>query len=187
MKNPETQYPEFYRHNPWDDADSILSISDSTILPASCFFPEDGIPQRSPNSFSVYRFDLMLEAESALRSFLGLMVDFRQRRKLTQFLLGLCDLLEITYDKNTGTLKECRFQVEFSNRVSITYSSRMCGCIIALDGKQDSFHHITPQAIDDLRSILTEIWETIRELPIWEVAGQKGDDVYIERKLPFPI
>lgn len=184
MKIPDTQYLEFYRCNPWDDCDSILSISNNTDLPAACIFPEDGIPQRNPDACFDFRFDLMLEAESALRSFLGLLVDFRQRRKLTQYLLGLCDLLEITYDKNTGALKECRFRVDFSDRVSILYSSRMCGCIIALDGKQDSFHPITPQAIDDLRHLLAEIWEMIRKIPVWETTAEHGQLVTIQRKPP---
>jgi hypothetical protein len=72
------------------------------------------------------------------------------------FPVGFCDLLEITYDITTGVLKEYRFQIGFSDRISLRYSSRMCGCIILLNGKQDSFHHVSPFAIDDLRSILTE-------------------------------
>lgn len=182
MPKEEREYLDFYRYNPWDDCEAILSLSVDPALPDACLFPEDGIPQRNRIAFSDERFDLMLEAESALRSFLGLLVDFRQKRKLMHFLLGFCDLLEITYDRTTGALKECRFQIDFSDRISLRYSSRMCGCIVMLDGKQDSFHSISPYAIDDLRRILVQIWEEIRKLPIWEVVSEKGNEVQVRQR-----
>lgn len=182
MPNEDRNYLDFFRYNPWDDCESILSLSASPEFPDACLFPEDGIPQRNRDGFSDYRFDLMLEAESALRSFLGLLVDFRQKRKLMHFLLGFCDLLEITYDRTTGALTECRFQIDFSDRISILYSSRMCGCIILLEGKQDSFYSISPYAIDDLRRILVQIWEDVRALPIWEVISEKGNKVQVRHE-----
>lgn len=185
MPNKDRNYFDFYRYNPWDDYEDILSLVDCAKLPDTCRFPEDGIPQRNRNAFSDYRFDFMLEAESALRSFLGFLVDFRQKRKLAHFLLSFCDLLEITYDRTTGAVKECRFQIDFSDHISLLYSSCMCGCIILLDGKQDSFHPISPYAIDDLRHILAQIWEVIREMSVWETVEEKGNNVQIRRKLPF--
>lgn len=178
-------YP-YYRYNPWDDGEFLLSLSEETVLPEYCFFPEDGIPQRNPDRYFDYRFDLMLEAESAFRSFLGLLVDFHQKRKFAQFLLYFSDFLEVTYETNTRTLQECRFRIDLSDRVSILYSSRMCGCILFLDGKQDSFHNISPQAIDDLRRLLAEVWENIRDMPVWEVT--KGKDLAATmRRRPFRI
>lgn len=179
MPNDDQNYLDFGHYNPWDDCEDILSLSASPELPEACLFPADGIPQSNQNAFFDYRFDLMLEAESALRSFLGLLVDFRQKCKLKHFLLGFCDLLEITYDRTTGVLKECRFQIDFSDRISLRYSSRMCGCIIMLDGKQDSFHSISPYAIDDLRRILVQIWVDIRALPIWEIILVKDHEVHV--------
>lgn len=180
------EYLAFCRGDPWTDCEGILSLSANTALLGDCLFPEDGIPQRNEDARLAHRLDLMLEAESTLRSFLGLLVGFGQRRKLTQFLLGFCDLLEITYDKSTGMMKECRFQIHFSDGVALRYSSRMCGCIIALNGKQDSFHRISPCAIDDLRRILAEIWEVIHGLPVWEVTAQNGSLVTVQHRLPMP-
>lgn len=116
---------------------------------------------------------------------MGLLVDFRQKRKLWHFLLGFCDFLEITYDITTGVLKECRFQIDFSDHISLYYSTRMCGCIILLDGEQDSFHRISPIAIDDLRRILTETWEDIRALPIWHVISESGHEVQLRPRYPL--
>lgn len=156
MQNKDQNHLDFYRYSPWDDCGNVLSLTSTSELPDSCLFLEAGIPQRNLDAFFDYQFDLMLEAETTLRSVLGLLVDFRQKRKLWHFLLGFCDFLEITYNLSTGVLTECRFQIDFSNRISLRYSSRMCGCIILLDGKQDSSHRISPFAIDDLRRILTE-------------------------------
>lgn len=179
------EYLDFCRYDPWTECEGILSLAATTVLPDACLFSKDGIPQRNEDARFDYRLDLMLEAESVLRSVLGLLVGFGQKRKLTQFLLGFCDLLEITYDRNTGTMKECRFQIHFSDRVSLCYSSKMCGCTILLDGKQDSFHRISPYAIDDLRHILSEIWNVIHELPIWEMAAENGSLVTVQHRLPM--
>lgn len=173
----------FWRYNPWDDGDSILSLSEGIALSAACFFPEDGIPERDCNKYFDYRLDLMLEAELAVRGLLGFLVDFHQREKLTRFLLCFCDHLEITYRKNAGELEACSFQINFSDQIALCYSSRMCGCIVALDGKQDSFHSISPCAIDDLRHILEEIWGTIREFPLWEIKAENDQYVTIQRKV----
>lgn len=148
----------FYRSSPWDgcDFDSVA-------------FLKDGIPQKDPDRYFDYCLDLLLEADTALRGLLGLMVDFRQKRKLTQFLLSYCDLLEMTCQKHTGTLLECRFQIDFSDHISIVYSTRMCGSKILLDGKESHFHPISPEAIDDLRQLIILIWEEIRTWPVWEI------------------
>lgn len=182
MDHSDKELWPFYRCNPWHDEDFILSLSEDTVLPGYCFFPRDGIPQRTPDRYFDYRFDLMMEAENALRGILGVLVDFKQRHKLMQFLLFFCDQLEITYGKNTGELLECRFRIDLSDHISILYSSRMCGCIIALDGKQDSFHNISPLAIDDLRRLLAEMWEQMRELPVWEITAENDRTVTIRRR-----
>lgn len=185
MTTEETKYPDFVRSSPWDDGNEILSLFYNTIIPDDGIFLENSIVQKNLDRFFNCRFDLMIEAESVLRSTLGLLVDFRQKRKLTHFLLGFCDLLEITYEKNTGSLRKCRFQIDLSDGVSILYSSRMCGCIIMLDGKQDSFHRISPRAIDDLRRIIADVWESIRGLSIWEVVAENENDVTIQRRNPI--
>lgn len=182
MTQSEQAYLPFYRYNPWHDDDEIISLQADTILPAACFFPKEGIPQRGPDRYFDYRFDLMLEAESALRDVLGLLVDFRQSRKLAHFLLSFCDHLEFTYDKDTGILRACCFRINFSDGVSIQYSSRVCGCILLLDGKQNSFHSISPQAIDDLRRLLAEIWDTIRNIPVWETVYESDQQITVVRR-----
>lgn len=154
---------DFLRSSPWDGGDF-----DSTM------FQRDGIPQKGPDRYFDYRLDLQLEADAAIRDLLGLMVDFRQKRKLIQFLLGYCDLLEMTCHKHTGTLRECCFRIDFSDHISIVYSTRMCGSRILLDGKETYLHPISPEAIDDLRQLMIPIWEEIRKRPIWEVE-EEGD------------
>lgn len=182
MCHTEQNVLPFYRYNPWDDEAFILDLLEDAALPGYCFFPADGIPQRNPDRYFDYRFDLMLEGENALREILGMLVDFKQRRKLMQFLLFFCDQLEITHGKSTGELLECRFRIDFSDRISISYSTRLCGCIIALDGKQDSFHNISPLAIDDLRRLLAEMWEQMRQLPVWEITAGNDRTVTFRRR-----
>lgn len=182
MNHSDKEPLPFCRYNPWDDEEFILSLSEDTVLPGCCFFPEDGIPQRTPDRYFDYRFDLMLEAENALREFLGILVDFKQRKKLMQFLLFFCDELEISCQKSNGALLECRFRVEFSDRISFLYSSKMCGCIVFLDGKQNLFHNISPDAIDDLRRLLAQMWEQMRQLPVWEIATEDDRTVTFRRR-----
>lgn len=172
----------FYRYNPWHDEDDLISLSEIEPLPADCFFATDGIRQRTPDRYFDYLFDLMLEGENALRLILGVLVDFKQRRKLMQFLLFFCDQLEIKYVKSNGKLLECQFRIDFSDRVSVSYSTQLCGCIIALAGKQDSFHKISSLAIDDLRCLLVEIWAQMRELPVWETIEENDRTVTCRRK-----
>lgn len=160
----------FYRSSPWNECD----FDSATFL-------EDGIPQKGPNRYFDYRQDLLLEADTALRDLLGLLVDFRQKRKLTQFLLGYCDLLEMTCHKHNGTLQECRFRVDFSDRASILYSTRVCGSQLLLDGGEEYFHPLTPEAIDDLRQLIFLIWEEIRAWPVWEMM-EEGEFLRFRRK-----
>lgn len=182
MNEAEQNDLSFYRYNPWHEQEFILSLSEDTVLPRCCFFPEDGIPQRSPDRYFYYRLDLTLEAENALRGVLGVLVDFKQRRKLMQFLLFFCDQLEIRYKKSSGEFLDCRFRVDFSDRVSISYSTQLCGCIIFLDGKRERIHNISADAIGDLRRLLAEIWEQMRELPGWETREEKDQTVTIRRR-----
>ena len=172
----------FCRYNPWDDLEYILSLSEDMPLPEKCFLPRDGIPQRDPNRYFDYRFDLMMEAENALRSILGLLVEFKQRRKLLQFLLFFCDQLEIRYDKRTGEFLNGQFRIDFSDRISLRYCTQLCGCIILQDGKQNLFHDISPIAVDELRCLLAELWETLRELPGWELIEEQDETVTLRRK-----
>ena len=185
MTEESQKHPEFCRFDLWEDCDGALPLLPGRILPEDCFFPEEGIPQSNADRYFVYRFDLMLEAESALRSFLGLLVGFRQKRKLAQFLLGFCDLLEVTIDTGTGALQECRFRIDFSDGVSLGYSSRICGCMILLDGKEDTFHRISPYAIDDLRRLLSDIWEKIHGLPVWETVARKDNLTTLRCRMPM--
>ena len=178
MCHTEQNVLPFYRYNPWDDEAFILDLLEDAVLPGYCFFPADGIPQRSPDRYFDYRFDLMMEAENALRKILGTLVDFKQRRKLMQFLLFFCDQLEIRYE-STGEFLECRFRIDFSDRISISYSTNLCGCIIFLDGKQKLFHNISPDAIADLRCLLAEMWEQMRELPIWEIVEEDDRSIAV--------
>lgn len=162
---------DFLRSSPWDGCDF-----DSTA------FQRDGIPQKGPDRYFDYLLDLQLEADAAIRDLLGLMVDFRQKRKLTQFLLGYCDLLEMTCHKYTGTLRECRFQIDFSDSISIVYSTRVCGSKILLAGKETHFHPISPEAIDDLRQLMVPIWEEIREWHIWEMVEERDILRFLHRQ-----
>ena len=175
MKNTEQNNLPFYRYNPWDDANYILSLWDNAPLPAECFFSTDMVPERTPDKYFDFVFDLMLEAESSLREILGLLVEFKQRDKLMQFLLFFCDFVEFTWDKNTDSLNECRFQIDLSDGVSVLYSTRLCGCILLLDGTQQRFHDISPIAINDLRQLLAEIWGQMREFPIWEIKEENDN------------
>ena len=133
----------FYRYNPWDDAEYTLSLLDDAPLPEECFFPTDFIPQRNPDRYFDFITDLSLETESALREILGLLVEFKQRDKLMRFLFTFCDLLEFTWDVDTDELKECKFQIDFSDGVSVRYSTSMCGCIVLMDGVQQRFQSKT--------------------------------------------
>lgn len=182
MSIPFLDYLDHSIYRSWSDCDGVFLLSDDALLPEFCYFPEEGIPQQNPDQFFDYCFELTMDAEYMLRELLGFLVDFRQKRKLTLFLLYFCDLLEITYNKEKGTLLECSFQIDFSDRVSIRYSSRICGCVVCWDGKQESFHNISPNAIDDLRRILSEIWESIRELPIWTTTAENNQTVKVCRR-----
>lgn len=174
---------EFYRYNPWDDREMILPCSPERPLPADCFVPENGIPQKDPDAYFDYRFDLMLEAESGLRQFLGVLVGFRQGKKLIHFLLGCFDLLEIVCEKPTEKLLEARFRMYFSDGLSISYSTRMCGCILWLDGKRESFHSISPKAIDDLRQLIGKLWPVLRKLPIWKVVTETDRAITLRHEI----
>lgn len=184
MSLPFLDYLDHSAYCSWNDCDGIISLSGDALIPQSCYFPEEGIPQRNPDQFFDYRFELTLDAEYMLRELLGFLVAFRQKRKLTLFLLYFCDFLEITYSRDSGMLLECNFQIDFSDRVTVRYSSRMCGCVVCWDGKQESLHKISINAIDDLRQILSEIWDSIRELPIWITMAENDQTVKICRRFP---
>ena len=141
----------------------------------------DGIPQKDPDSYWLYRFNLMLDASSAIHGFLDLLVDYRQKRKLTQFLLCCCDVLEIIYDRRTEILLEYRFRIELSDRITMLYSSRIDECCIYLDGKRESLPTLTPDSHAHLSSLLEEIWEDIRDLPGWKTATESQTAVYVIR------
>lgn len=129
----------------------------------------DGIPWNDPDSYWRYRFDFMLDAASAMQGLLELLVEYRQTRKLTQFLLYCCDQLEITIDRKTGKMREYRFGIDLSNRISLQYSNRVEECRVFLDGQRDSFPTYFPEKLDALGKMLTEIWEDTRGLPVWTI------------------
>ena len=164
----------FYRYNPWHEAANIRCLWENAPLPPECFFPTDLIPQRNPDKYFDFLLDLTWEAQSALREILGILVEFRQRDKLMQFLFFFCDSLEFTLDKTTDSLSECKFQVDFSDGVSVLFSTRLCGCIVTMEGRRHCFHEIALVALDELRQLLDEIWAQSRSFPIWEIT--EGND-----------
>ena len=125
----------------------------------------------------------MIEAEGSLREILGLLVEFKQRDKLMHFLFAFCDLLEFTWDVDTDSLKECKFQIDFSDGVSVLYSTSMCGCIVLMDGVQQRFHDISPIAIDELRQLLGEILGRMRMYSIWEISKENDSTATYKRKI----
>ena len=171
----------FYRYNHWDDAEYIRSLWDNAPLPEGCFFPSDFIPQRSPDRYFDFIIDLSLEAESSLREILGLLVEFKQREKLMRFLFFVCDMLEFTWNKGEDSLGACNFQVDFSDGVSVLYSTNWCGCVVLVDGVQQSFHDISPIAIDELRQLLSEILGRMRTYSIWEITNENDRTVTYRR------
>lgn len=184
MSIPFFDYLDNSDYSPWNDGSGIISLSGDALLPESCYFPEEGIPRRNASQFFDYRFELTMDAENMIRELLGFLVDYRQKRKLVLFLFYFCDSLEITYSRDSRKLLECCFQIDFSDCVSIRYSSRMCGCLVCWDGQRESFHKISVNAIDDLRRILSEIWESIRELPIWVTTEENDQSLKICRMFP---
>lgn len=152
------------------------------------FDSRDGIHQNDPDSYWHYRFNLMLDATSAIQGFLELLMDYNQKRKLTQFLLYFCDQLEITFDRHTGTIQEYRFQVDFSDRISLQYSSRAEECYVFLDGEKDYLPTLSPEFISVLNQFLAQIWNEIRTLPIWETVTEDTHILRVTRSTPqYPI
>jgi len=142
---------------------------------------KDGIPQNDPDRYWNYRFNLMLDAASAIHGLLDLLVDYRQKRKLTQFLLCCCDVLEVIYDRRTEALLEYRFRIDLSDRIAMLYSSRIGECYMYLDGKRESLPTLTPDSQAHLSSLLDDIWEDMRNLPDWKTAAESQTAVCVIR------
>lgn len=132
----------------------------------------DGIPRNNPDRYWNYRFELMIEAASAMQGVLEFLVNYNQKHRLTQLLLTSCDLLEFTIDRRTGKLLEYRFRICFSDRIALQYSSRPGDCRVYLDGEKDSFPTYFPENLEALSRILEQLWEDTRMLPIWKIVKE---------------
>lgn len=176
-------FPAFRPDN-WLDTFEIRQMRDYSrpMEPEPQTREGDGLPVHGPDEYRKYRFDLMLDAENALRSFLGLLVGYHQTRLFRAFLLYFCDVFELTLDDNPDGLPRFRIRVDFSDRISLEYSTQHIGCLVWVDGKQDSLHRLSAAAMDDLRQMIAELLPDILECPLWDVAKEDGGAVTYRRR-----
>lgn len=176
-------FPAFRPDN-WLDTFEIRQMRDYSrpMEPEPQTREGDGLPVHGLDEYWNYRFDLMLDAENALRSFLGLLVGYHQTRLLEAFLLGFCDVFEVTVDDNPHKLPRFRLRVDVSNGLSYEYSTHHAGCLVWVDGKQDSLHCLSTAAMDDLRQMIAELLPTMLQYPIWDVVKQDGGTITMRRR-----
>lgn len=174
---------EFFRSSPWmDDTDTPYAIRNAeTMDPKAKTPPGDGLTLQDPEEYWMYRQDLLLEAYSSLHAFLGLLVDFHQVKMMIHLLL-LADVLEFTIYREPQRIPGFRFRFDFSSGISLEYSSVHFGCMIWVDGKQDSLTKLSSAAMADLRELVAEVFERIKTLPIWDVVSSDDRQFVIRRK-----
>ena len=176
-------FPAFRPKN-WQDTTDLRKMRDYSrpMDPEPQTREGDGLIVHSCDEYWHYRFDLMMDAELALSNFLELLVEYHQTRLLEAFLLGVCDVFEMTVDGNPDRLPRFCIRVDFSDRISFEYSTHHIGCLIWIDSKQDSLHEISIGTIDSLRHMIQELLPRIREHPIWDVIKQDGSTVILRRR-----
>lgn len=185
---PYTDYFESIRPSHWQDAGEYrIPRGESEIMdPPSQALPSDGCRDIPLDYYWDYRFDLMDRAEDAVFDLLGTMVDFKQQGKFKALLLGFCDNLEYTYYKSNRDFRFLKFRIDFSESISIEYSTRCLECIIWLNGRRDSMIGLSPCAMDDLRKLAAPIWEQVRDLDIWDTVSEDRDTVTVRRRHLLP-
>lgn len=176
-------FPTFRPSN-WLDTIDLQKMQDNSRpmepKPKTC--ERDGLMVRSIDEYWHYRIDLMLDAEEALRSFLGMLVDYHQTRLLRAFVLGFCDVFEVTIDSSPDRLPRFRFRIDLSDRLSLEYSTHHSGCLVFVDGKQDSLHRLSAAAMDDLRQMIAELLPIMLPLSLWDVVKKDGSTVTLRRR-----
>lgn len=184
----DNNYFPAFRPNNWLESTDLRKMRDNArpMDPKPKTREGDGLPIHDMDEYWHYRFDLMLDAESALRAFLGMLVDYHQTRLLEVFLLGFCDIFEVTFDSNFGSIPRFRFRIDLSDRLSCEYSTHHIGCLIWVDGRQDSLHQISIAAMDDLRQTIAELLPIMLQFPIWDVVKQDGSTVTLRRRTLIP-
>lgn len=176
-------FPAFRPNNWLDTTDLQRMRGDSRPMePESKAREGDGLMVHGMDEYWHYRFDLLLDSEDALRSFLGMLVDYHQTRLLKAFLLGFCDIFEVTVDGNPNRLPRFRLRVDVSDGISYEYSTHHAGCLVWVDGKQDSIHRLSAAAMDDLRQMIAELLPAILQHPIWDTVKQSDDTVTLRRR-----
>lgn len=152
--------------------------------PPSRILPSDGLQFCDPNLFWEYQFEMALNVESELRMFLATLVTFRQTRKLAHFLGYFADVLELTLPKGPGRFPRFTIRFDFSANLCLEYCTKHSGCVLWIDGKQDFIHPVPPAAMDALRKMIVDVWEILRDKPIWELISET-DESFTVRRIPL--
>lgn len=174
---------EFFQSSPWmDDAGTPCSMRNTEAMaPKAQTLPRDGPAIQDPDEYWMYRQDLLMEADSSLHAFLGLLVDFHQVKMMSQLLL-LADVLEFTIYREPQRIPGFRFRFDFSSGISLEYASKHFGCMVWVDGKQDTLNKLSSAAMADLRDLMAEVFEQIKMLPIWDVVSSDDRQLTVRRK-----
>lgn len=173
-------YFKFHPSAWFDENQEPRKIDSSAVMePPSRILPGDGLQFCDPDLFWEYQFGMTLDAESELRMFLATLVTYHQTRKLAHFLTGFADVFELNLWKNQERLPSFRFRCDFSPRISVECSTKHCGFLIFLDGKQDLLHSIPPVALDDLRKMIVDVWEILKDAPIWQRISETNDTITV--------
>ena len=175
---------DFFSCGPWMDDERIPSVCHSAEImePKPQRLSGDGPIAKDADQYWQYQFDVMIEAESALHTFIGLLVDFRQVRKMAHFLMGTADLLEFSIPKDPQRFLKFRFRFDFAPGVSLEYSSQHCGCMIWINGRQDTLHKLSIPAMAALRDRLGQVWEVVKAYPVWDVLSETELSVTVRRR-----
>ena len=176
---------EFFRSSPWmDDADTTYVMHNAESMdPKAKILSGDGLTFHNPDEYWMYRQDLLMEADSSLHDFLGLLVDFHQVRMMSRLLL-LADVLEFTIYREPQRIPGFRFRFDFSSGISLEYASKHFGCMIWVDGKQDTLNKLSSAAMADLRELMAEVFELLKTHPIWDVVSS-NDKQFVVRRRPL--
>ena len=174
---------EFFQSSPWmDDAGTPCSMRNTEAMaPKAQTLPRDGLAIQDPDEYWMYRQDLLMEADSSLHAFLGLLVDFHQVQMMSRLLL-LADVLEFTIYREPQRIPGFRFRFDFSSEISLEYASKHFGCMVWVDGKQGTLNKLSSAAMQDLRDMMAEVFERIKPLPIWDVVSSDDRQFVIRRK-----
>lgn len=175
----------YFRFHPgawFDENQEPREINSSAPMnPPSRILPSDGLQFCDPHLFWEYQCEMALNVESQLRMFLATLVTFHQTRKLAHFLESFADVLELTFPKYPKRFPRFTIRFDFSANLCLEYSTRHCGFVIWLDGKQDFIHPIPPAALDDLRKMMVDVWKILKDAPIWEQISETDDTVTVRR------